>query len=45
MALLNTTFDDTFATCQGVAIASGAIWFQPHSENDSELRIYVINEN
>ena len=45
MALLNTTFDDAFATCQGVAIASGTIWFQPHSENDSELRIYVINEN
>jgi hypothetical protein len=45
MALLNTTFDDAFATCQGVAIASGTIWFQPYSENDSELRIYVINEN
>lgn len=45
MALLNTTFNDAFATCHGVAIASGTIWFQPRSENDSELRIYVINEN
>ena len=45
MALLNTTFDDAFATCQGVAIASGTIWFQPYSENDSELRIYGSNEN